>query len=300
MAAASCRLLYDEWRKEDAELYTTSAAAIRSLSTSGAPAYCQMLHPYVRSAQGDYHGAVEIADAAIEQVAESASPTVYLLALGVKAMSWLHLGRFRDVLRIVRTGREVSEKNDMDPWIFIFREAWLRTLCFDFEGARELGLSHWLPRATRNSPGRITIKRWNVFRRVLDISVTRNFFLHWHWRIQARLGACMAWLGAGDMPNARAEAARCLEAAGSTADPNLKALALKVSARTAFAGQHRPDARRCLENAIAMVKEFDLPGSGLANSCRRVGSSGGRCRGRTASDRRQRSRLEDREFPGRR
>jgi len=29
-------------------------------------------------------------------------------------------------------------KNGEDPWVFIFREAWLRSLCFDFEGVLRL------------------------------------------------------------------------------------------------------------------------------------------------------------------
>jgi len=62
------------------------------------------------------------------------SPAAYLLALGAKILSLMQCGRFGEVLRIVGTGRELAQKNGEDPWVFIFREAWLRSLCFDFEG----------------------------------------------------------------------------------------------------------------------------------------------------------------------
>ena len=42
-------------------------------------------------------------------------------------------------MRIVRAGKEMAEKNGDDPWIFHFREAWLRTLALDYSGARRLG-----------------------------------------------------------------------------------------------------------------------------------------------------------------
>src|SRR5260370_24370458 len=60
------------------------------------------------------------------------------LARGAKILSLMQCGRLGEVLRIVGTGRELAEKNGEDPWVFIFREAWLRSLCFDFEGVLRL------------------------------------------------------------------------------------------------------------------------------------------------------------------
>ena len=39
---------------------------------------------------------------------------------------------------IVREGKQAAAKNGNDPWLFNFREAWLRMLAFDFQGARTL------------------------------------------------------------------------------------------------------------------------------------------------------------------
>jgi len=97
------------------------------------------------------------------------------------------------------------------------------------------------------------------FRQVLDTRATPNFFLHWHWRIQAHLGMTAALVRSGDIVNARLEAARCLESAQATADPNLKALALEMNARVALADHNLPGSRRYIHNALAIVEEFDVP-----------------------------------------
>jgi DNA-binding winged helix-turn-helix (wHTH) protein/tetratricopeptide (TPR) repeat protein len=278
MAAATCRLLYAGWRKEDSLVYDTAAADLHSLAPSSAPAHYQMLSVYVRAAQGDYRGALEAAESAIRQMADSASPTGYLLALGAKAVSLLHLGRFGDVLRIVRAGQETAEKNDMDPWIFIFREAWLRALCFDFDGVRRLGSVRMRSNSEQHAAQPRTIalvasghaeldrrsysSALQYFARVTDDSVAPKFFLHWHWRIQAQLGAAAAWLQSGNVPKAIAEAARCLESALETADPNLRALAWEISARAAFADRDFEGARQGLGNALAIAEQFDVPLAG--------------------------------------
>jgi DNA-binding winged helix-turn-helix (wHTH) protein/tetratricopeptide (TPR) repeat protein len=275
MAAATCRLLYDSWRREDAERYAAAAAMIEGLSSSSAPTYYQMLYVYVRAVQGDYRGALESADRAIREMAETVSPAAYLLALGAKALCLLHLGRFGDVLRIVRAGRETAERSEVDPWIFIFREAWLRSLCFDFQGVRRLGAVNIRIDPDRHAvqPAAIALvaagraeldqenygKALEYFAQVLDTNATPNFFVHWHWRIQAHIGLTAALLRSGDIARARLEADRCLESAHSTADPNLKALALEMTARVAFADHDLPGSGQHIQNALAIVKEFDVP-----------------------------------------
>src|SRR5258708_30312606 len=72
--------------------------------------------------QGDYEEALKQAEAAM---IATTSPAAYLLALGAKILSLMQCGRFGEVLRIVGTGRELAQKNGEDPWVFIFREAWL-------------------------------------------------------------------------------------------------------------------------------------------------------------------------------
>jgi hypothetical protein len=50
-----------------------------------------------------------------------------------------------------------------------------------------------------------------------------------------------------------------LESAQSTADPNLKALALEINARVAFADHDSIGSRDHIQNALAIVAAFDVP-----------------------------------------
>src|ERR671924_2389304 len=59
----------------------------------------------------------------------------HFFALSGKTIALLRMGRLGYVLQIVRDGREMAEKNGNDPWLFNFREAWLRMLTLDFEGS---------------------------------------------------------------------------------------------------------------------------------------------------------------------
>src|SRR5262249_39399554 len=99
-----------------------------------------------------------------------------------------------------------------------------------------------------------------TFADVLD--TIPKFFLHWYWRMNAQLGVTDAWLAAGNLPNARAEADRFLHAAASTSEPNLLALASDVEARVAMAAKDWKRAEQHIESALAIVAKFDIPTTG--------------------------------------
>ena len=178
-------------------------------------------------------------------------------------------------MRVVRAGREIAERNGNAPWLFIFREAWFRTVALDFEGARALCES--VIRGTTEYPtGQPqTIAKMasaytqlengqhadalGTFAQVIDPATTSKFFLHWYWRMTAQLGLVDAWLAAGNPRNARTEADRLLDTASSTAEPNLLALASETEARVAMAGKDWQGAERHLESALAIVAKFDIP-----------------------------------------
>jgi hypothetical protein len=62
----------------------------------------------------------------------------HFFTVSTKTLLLLRSGRLGELLQLVTEGRELAAKNGNDPWLFVFREAWLRTLVFDFEGARRL------------------------------------------------------------------------------------------------------------------------------------------------------------------
>ena len=138
MLAASCRLLYDTWRKEDALLCASAHATLRNLGDSDTPPFHKMIYAHVQALQGNYREALEIVEAGLPKMDHSTSLMTHFFALSGKTIALMRVGQLGEALRIVRAGRELAEKNGNDPWLFNFREAWLRTLVLDFEGARRI------------------------------------------------------------------------------------------------------------------------------------------------------------------
>ena len=79
--------------------------------------------------------------------------------------------------------------------------------------------------------------------------------------MHAHVGLTRAWLQSGQTANARVEADRVTEAALSTADPNLQALAWEARARVAIAEANWSDAEQSIDNALAVLTRFDMPTS---------------------------------------
>jgi tetratricopeptide (TPR) repeat protein len=248
---------------------------VRRLTGSGAPQYPEMPYAILQPLQGDYQGALKIFEAGILKVGEKTNPVSYLLALGAKALALMLSGQFGEALKVIRTAGERAEKNGNDPWLLNIREAWLRTIALDFEGAGRLcenmirsnpGYPKGQPKtisrfATANAAlaqGKYDEARQN-FKQILDKEVTPKFFLHWYWRMQAQLGLGNAWLGSGHLLNARGEANRFLESALSTADPNLQALAWNLVARVAMAEKDWAGGERNIEKALAISEKFQIP-----------------------------------------
>src|SRR5262249_2192612 len=191
-----------------------------------------------------------------------------------KTVALLRLGRFGEALRIVRAGKEMAEKNGTDPWMLNFREAWLRTLAFDFEGASRL--FDFITRPDAEYPteqpktialvaaGYSELGRANhaeaiqCFKQVRDPQ-SPKFFLHWFWRMIAQLGLSNVWLESGNLIDAGSEAGAFLGSALSTADPYLKALAWELKSRIAIAGTDWNQARDFVQKGLAIVKECDVP-----------------------------------------
>jgi tetratricopeptide (TPR) repeat protein len=273
LSAACFRLLYDSWGAEELETCGRAEKTIRSLAGPSAPLH--MYHIYVQALKGEGRQALEAADVMINNATD---PTVYVGALGARGLSLMSLGRFGEMLQIITRERELGRKNESGAWMWVLGEAWLRLLCFDFAGVRrvaEITMSSdveahaiWSKTAARIAAGYQEIakgkheKAWELFAQVRDYKITPKFFLHWHWRMHAALGATEARLSAGDIPNARREADEFLESALSVADPNLRAFAWEINSRVARAEGNSRTGRAYIENALAVLDKFEIPVSG--------------------------------------
>jgi len=176
----------------------------------------------------------------------------------------------------------MAEKNGNDPWLFNFREAWVRMLALDFEGSARvcdsiLQMTTRYPVGQPQTIGRIArgysaiaagfteldrghCKRAiEFFNEVRDPVVTPKFFLHWTWRMTAQLGMSEAWLQSADIEKASVEADVLLRSVLQTADPHLQALAWEMQARIALSRQDWTRAKDCIHKALEIVRNFDVP-----------------------------------------
>jgi tetratricopeptide (TPR) repeat protein len=275
LLAAGIRIAYDTWRSKDWETCAAARETIQRVSEAPPVAFDRVIHAHLQVLRGNYADALETLDASIPTQNESTSIVVPMFALSAKTLALLYSGRLGELVRLLRTGRDLAESNDNDPWLFVSREAWLRTTVLDFVGARELckemaarSTAFW--RGPSQSiggvaSGYVALDEGNYgdaarsFARVLDPKKTPKFFLHWYWRMIAQLGLSDAWLASGDLRKARREADRFLQSALSTAEPNLHALAWDVDARVTVAEKDWKAAEEKIEKGLAVLHQFEIP-----------------------------------------
>src|SRR5215470_10900386 len=138
LLAGSTRLWYDRWRQEDWARCASARERIHSLGASALPQYHRMIYAHLEVLQGNYGEALAELEAGIPTVNEPTSMMVNFFAHSGKTLALLLSGRWGEFMRVVRAGKETAERNGNAPWLFTFREAWLRTVALDFEGARTL------------------------------------------------------------------------------------------------------------------------------------------------------------------
>jgi len=274
--AAGTRLLYDAWDADDIRVCDAAHRAVRGAEDTTFDGFDEMVYAHVQALRGESHAALRAAEAGIPKSHEAIGVMVHLFALSAQIVALLQLGRFGDALRIIRTSQETAQKNGSDPWLFNYREVWLRTLAMDFAGAERLcerirdssvyptgqamaiGL---LAAGLEALDGGANDEARRCFERVVDRAHTPKFFFHWYWRVHAHLGLIRAWLQSGHLLNARTEASQLNDTALATADPNLHALAWEARGHVAIAESNWNDARQCIDHALAALKGNETIGA---------------------------------------
>lgn len=271
MLAASTRLLYDDWRAADALACAASYEALRGRGDDEELSFHGMLHGHVLALEGRYDEAIDLFDRGLS----TSRLITHFFALSGKTVALLRCGRLGEVLRIVRDGQAMAAKNGNEPWLFTFREAWLRMVALDFEGARRLceGMIGSGPRYPTDQPQVIAfvaeahaeLERGDheraivAFTKVADARSPGKFFLHWLWRMTARLGLCDASLASGDLERARESCDLFLRKALATSEPSLRALAWDRKAKLAMAAGDDTAAHGHIQKALSAMESFAIP-----------------------------------------
>jgi AAA ATPase domain len=279
MLAAGCRLVFDTWSPTDADLCTSSYETLLRLHPSELDPYQRIVYAHILMLKGNYGESLDlcersVSEASVSRVGHVVNFLAHFGALSAKTIALVHMGQLGKVLQITQAGRASPDENIAQYWQLSFREAWLRAVAFDFEGARRIchetgkvGVEHPIlygQTIDQMAAGYIALyggkhaQAIEHFRNVHEPAVRTKFFLHWWWRLMARLESINAWLILGDFSNARTAADGFLESALSTADPHLHALAWDLKTRVAMAESNLQGAREFIQQALAIVDKFGI------------------------------------------
>jgi DNA-binding winged helix-turn-helix (wHTH) protein len=275
MLAACWRIITYGWRNEDGEICSAAREKIRA--NDAVPAYYEILYAHVQCISGDYEGAYQTAKAGIPKSVENDSLVVYLSAHSSLVQALFPLGRLGELLEVLHTALEVSEKNHNAPWLGIFQAnlAWVRFQCGDLAGARELAgeLLHEHsaePAGQIRTMAAITDAFVDLESGSLDSAVQKfsplaspgkgsHFFLDWYWRMMAQIGLTRACLGNGETVRASQSTADFFDSARASADPVLNALAWDLKANLALRKADFGAAHGFAEKALTALVSYDLP-----------------------------------------
>jgi DNA-binding winged helix-turn-helix (wHTH) protein/tetratricopeptide (TPR) repeat protein len=280
MLASGFRLVFDSWSQTDADLCASSYETLLRLYPSDLDPYQRIVYAHILMLQGNYQDALELCERSVSEASASGVGRVvnflaHFGAMSAKMIILLRTGQFGKGLQIIKAGRASPDENLSLYWLHTLREAWLRTMAFDFEGARRICQANCNARGEfpdgqyyvvdQIAAGNIALHQGKYsqaiehFRHVQELGVHTKFFMHWAWRVMGQLESVNASLLSGNIAEARTGADRSLQSALSTADPELRALAWEVKARVALSENDLPAACDRIQQALAIVDKFEIP-----------------------------------------
>src|SRR6266851_1002916 len=153
--------------------------------------------------------------------------------------AWVHLHAmdFPGVLEICESILPSLDEPERRPW---------RRFCFALTGSAEAASGRYEAAADHLTTARIEMDG-------------RPVIHDWYCRMLLEQALTDAWLGKGDLKQARAEAQRFVAATLTTAERTWQALAWEASARVAMAEGDRGHARTCVDRAVAAMEGFEVP-----------------------------------------
>ncbi len=279
MLAAGFRLVFDSWSQTHFELCTSAYETLHRLHPAELDPYQRIVYAHILMLRGNYGEALDLCERSVSEASASGVGQVvnflaHFGALSAKTSVLLRTGQLGKVLQITKAGRASPDENLSLYWLLSFCEAWLRTLAFDFEGARRIcqascNAAGEYPDGQPYAIGQMAAGNMALhegkysqalehFRHVQDLNVHTKFFMHWAWRMMAQLESSNAWLLSGNIVNARTAADGFLKSALSTSDPYLQALGWDLKARVTMAESDLQRARESIQQALAIVDKFEI------------------------------------------
>jgi hypothetical protein len=237
---------------------------------------------FIRWAASEYRAAhqdvVDSLEVLVDQIVDNPYLSfVHWLSQFTLPWSLLFLGEWGEALRILAAEIMLADKNGdryRGQTLHLYR-AWVHLHAMDFPGVLEI-CEPILP--SLDEPERRPWRRFCLaltgsaeaasgrYEAAADHLTTartemdgRPVIHDWYCRMLLEQALTDAWLGKGDLKQARAEAERFVAATLTTAERTWQALAWEASARVAMAEGDRGHARTCVDKAVAAMERFEVP-----------------------------------------
>ena len=282
---ASClvrRVWVGGWNAQDAEDCKKALDEIRSSGNALLSAWHTLDCNFMDWCSSKYREAQKSAVESLEILLGQYEDNPYLsfsywISQFVLPWSLLFLGEWGEALRTTKSSIALGIKNGDHLRLQTSRldQAWIHLQAMDPSGALTICESV-LP--ALGEPAR---RPWNRFCRILAGSaelamgnydralehlsaVRRDMDLlpvvhDWYWKMLLESGFTEAWLGKGDLGQARVSAERFLEVTQQTSEHTWQALAWDAIARVAVAELDAQRTQVCITNALTAMEGYEVP-----------------------------------------
>jgi tetratricopeptide (TPR) repeat protein len=270
------------WNAGDADECRRAVAEIRQSGDRLLLASHLIDYNFIQYASSEYReaqrNAVESLAILLNQVEENPYlSTAYWQSQFILPWSLLHLGEWGEMLREIKVGIAMAERNGDSYRGQTLRlyQAWLHLEAMDFAGV--VGICDSLLPSLGDPPrrpwGRFCLALLGSAHRALgNYALAREHLVtlrdemdhhtvihDWHHRMLLQSGLAELWLASGDLQQARAETEKFLEVTQQTAERTWQALAWEMSARVAMAELDIRSAQHCIVKGLSTMEGFEVP-----------------------------------------
>jgi len=270
------------WNAGDADECRRAVAEIRRSGDRLLLASHLIDYNFIQYASSEYReaqrNAVESLAILLNQVEENPYlSTAYWQSQFILPWSLLHLGEWGEMLREIKVGIAMAERNGDSYRAQTLRlyQAWLHLEAMDFAGV--VGICDSLLPSLGDPPrrpwGRFCLALLGSAHRALgNYALAREHLVtlrdemdhhtvihDWHHRMLLQSGLAELWLASGDLQQARAETEKFLEVTQQTAERTWQALAWEMSARVAMAELDIRSAQHSIAKGLSTMEGFEVP-----------------------------------------
>ena len=270
------KIVCSAWNSEDVKECAAAVSELTQHPNPVIPAQSQIFISGFQFLSSQYREGLETLRNAVPILAETGNP-VYRAAERIEVWLLLLSGQWGEASRQVHRHIAGHKKdgNRLREHIWKAELAWIHSEALDYSGAFELCQESssflngpetaWiqcncisLQGTSEVHLGKLQDAREHLAQ-VSSVLDTSDTWLHWYWKMPLHRAQTELALRSGDLETARQSAERFLSAALVTEERTWQALAWDACARVALRECKLGRARECIDNAIEVMKGYDVP-----------------------------------------